>query len=77
MTITVHLYELSICSHVVMSFSEIKLGYMEFHYYYMRHETCTNRLGLGWGWVRMCWDGMGLVLVLGTGFWLILGLGSN
>ena len=40
-----------------MSFSEIKLGYMEFHYYYMRHEThetCTNRLGLGWGWVG--WD---------------------
>src|SRR5260370_5492617 len=49
-----------------MSFSEIKLRYMEFHYYYMRHETCTNRCDtmstsiiLCWGWVRMCWDGMG------------------
>src|SRR5260370_9060886 len=51
---------------LVMSFSEIKLGYMEFHYYYMRHETCTNRLGLGWGWVGMYWDGMGF----GFGRWV-------
>src|SRR5260370_14221393 len=54
-----------------MSFSEIKLGYMEFHYYYMRHETCTNRLGLGWGWVKMCWDGIGF----GFGCWVLVDFG--
>ncbi len=65
---------------LIMSFSEIKLGYMEFHYYYMRHETCTNRLGLGWGWVGMCWDGMGfgfrhwVSADFGFGFELVLAL---